>query len=185
MPKYRNVDVVSLTWKNATYEYGLEDHISVIQSWKTQSGCYEERSKVLFNEQINSNRKVFTYYSNPSALKKSQYCIESNQFVAAVKLHEDYDDKLYMEDTWYNITKFYDESLHIELLLEIDTRKSSTIIKPYYQHLKDDIDVGSLIIDMTSGYVSAIYSILTRKYIQPNYTFSGVTFQLPYVFCFK
>lgn len=193
MPKYRNVDVVSLYWTNATYENFLEDYASVNQycDYKILY-CYDGINGK--NKQVAEENQIspiyFDYYANPMDLKKTQYFITSHGIVCAAKLHEDSDNRMYLEQQVFTQKVYNNETIVINVFLQKETNKADMTLYPYYQHYKSKLSVKRVI----SGIIGAGFGIASDNYVKAAYElacglitkddmdFSGVTWSPRYVF---
>lgn len=196
MPEYRNIDVVSLYWTNATYENFLEEYVLVEQYCDYKKvHCYDGINGK--NKQVAEERELgpifFDYYPNPMDLKKSQYFITSHGIVCAVKLHEDSDDRLCFEQRVFTQKLYTNENIIMSMYLQKEANKRDMTLYPYYQHYKSGLKVNNII----SGIINAGFSLSSENYVQAvyelvgglrttsNMDFSGVTWAPKYKYSFK
>ncbi|MBQ3545609.1 MAG: hypothetical protein IJA34_11605 [Lachnospiraceae bacterium] len=165
MPKYRNVDVVSLYWANAKWQPELDYKTVVKQNWDYDSFYYEEVSKLKLGCKSGTDMKEFSVHNNPGELKESQYFISTNGIIAVLKLHEDKKEKDIWPPHGYDIVNYSNEELVIQLYLEKDKYRDTVIFYPYYEHCISYSEVESVGVSI----ISAIGGGINGSTIKANY----------------
>lgn len=190
MPKYRNVDVVSLYWTNATWESYLQNKTFVQQSWNYETHSCMDGQNVIINRKTGYGTTNFSYYANPGNLKQSQYFISSHGIIAAIKLHEDTNTKYLLEQRVYDEKIYSNEELLIEVYLEKEKNKTSSVIYPYYQHYKSKASVKNVVVSaagavgntIDGNIAKAVYILSNGLRVTSDIEYSGVTFSWVYNF---
>ncbi|MBQ3545611.1 MAG: hypothetical protein IJA34_11615 [Lachnospiraceae bacterium] len=169
MPKYRNVDVVSLHWANATWQPYLNSNVVVKQNWDVKRFYF---NSLLFKEVLKdeSYTTMFEEHSNPDNLKSSQYFISEKGIVAVLDLHDDIIKSFNVLGIQnHDITTYSNEELVIQLYLEKDKYKDTVIFYPYYQHYKNSYNVKSV----TMSIIGAIVGGINKNAISVVYSLAG------------
>lgn len=190
MPKYRNVDVVSLYWTNATCESYLQSKTVVEQSWNYETHSCMDGPNIIINKKTGWGATDFSFYANPGDLRKSQYFVSSNGIVAAVKLHENTDTKITLQQRVYDEKIYSNEEVRIEVYLLKEKNKKDAQIYPYYQHYKSKADVKKVMVSavgvvgniLSGDIVKAVYVLANGLQVTNNMDYSGVTFVWTYTF---
>lgn len=178
MPKYRELDSISLSWDNAKYVSG---DVQVYHKW-----VYEYYNYYPFKKQKKTNyikKEEFTkmkYNANPALLKNNQYHVRNGYICAAADLHNDISKTI--NTRWYVKTNYYNEEVCFTIRLK---RNAKTVIfYPYYLHTKTNKDLIEVAISLADrGYLEAIYKMTSGSTCKVEKEYSGVN--KPFTFVFK
>ena len=169
MPKYRELDSISLSWDNAKYVSG---DVQVYHKW-----VYEHYDYYPFKKQKKTNyikKEEFAkmkYNANPALLKNNQYHVRNGYICAAADLHNDISKTI--NTRWYVKTNYYNEEVCFIIQLKRSAKK--VIFYPYYEHTKTTVDLVQVALDvMDGGRLSTAYSLTSGKSYKVDKEYSGV-----------
>ncbi len=191
MPKYTNLDVVSLKWDGAFFErddFSIKE-TSVMQKWTEESYDYVNGTKYIkLNRKIVEKTKNLSYHANPNNLKAGQYFIDATSICCAVQLHKKKEttnlfapDESLMSQRTYKVKECYNESVVMVTYIKRETNRNIMTLYPYYLHSKTNLDLSIVAINIaTKGYLSAIYNLVSGKTVSIETEYSGVTWPFTY-----
>lgn len=168
MPKYRELDSISLDWDNAKYVSG-EVHAyhkwTHVQYYNNMHGDPAEGYK-------KENKSVeMKYNANPAILKNNQYHIRNGYMCAAADLHN---DKTTTINTYRKkVSKYYNEEVSFSVYLK---RTAKTVyFYPYYEHTKTTMDLVKVALGVVDGgKLSTVYSLTSGEVYKVEKAYSGV-----------
>lgn len=169
MPKYRELDAISLKWDNARYQ--VED-ASATHTWGYEYYTMKSGRKSNYKKEPSVSKKM-KMKANPNTLKDNQFFACNGFICAASELHMD--KRQTINSHWYNYTRYYNEIVSFELTLK--RIKGTKFVKfyPYYDHTKTKYDLLSVAISIAEGgKMSAVYSLLNGDVKKVEHEYSGV-----------
>ena len=169
MPKYRQLDSISIEWDGAEYDRKYEENTKVVHSWTKHIYEYDYKGKKKLNMYV-SQSKQMTLNANPALLKSDQYHARTGYMCCAAKLHENSFSHVGADITYYD---YYNEQISFSMYLK---RKSERVdFFPYYLHAYTSRKLSSVAIDLLEGgRISAIYKLLSGKTAEIKTSYSGV-----------
>lgn len=191
MPKYTNLDAVSLKWSGAFFDgepFSIEE-TSVMQKWTEESYDYVNGTKyVKLNRKIVEKTKNLSYYANPNNLRAGQYFIDETSICCAVQLHKKKEttnmfepDESIMSQRTYKVKECYNESVVMVTYLKRENNRNVLTLYPYYLHSKTNIDLSIIAINIaTGGYLNAIYNLVSGKTVSIETEYSGIVWPFTY-----
>lgn len=191
MPKYTNLDAVSLKWSGAFFDgepFSIEE-TSVMQKWTEESYDYVNGTKyVKLNRKIVEKTKNLSYYANPNNLRAGQYFIDETSICCAVQLHKKKEttnmfepDESIMSQRTYKVKECYNESIVMVTYLKRENNRNVLTLYPYYLHSKTNIDLSIIAINIaTGGYLNAIYNLVSGKTVSIETEYSGIVWPFTY-----
>lgn len=169
MPKYREVDTISLGWSGANYEYGYEPYReknNVVHTWYCNY-IYRYSGKV----KMESGGCVLTEHRTLSSIGVEEYNLSQNMLVCVIDLHDDIPYRVQPEmiDLEYE-----DESIAVNLYL-MKTSPNGVNFYPEYRHLVKKYGYNKMnLLGVTACLVD--YSIASMVYTG----ISGITVESVY-----
>lgn len=185
MPKYTNLDVVSIKWDGAFFErdsFSVKE-TCVMQKWTEESYDYINGTKYIkLNRKIVEKTKNLSYYANPNNLRAGQYFIDEASICCAVQLHKKKEttnlfepDESLMSQRTYKVKERYNESVVMVTYLKRKASRNLMTLYPYYLHSKTNIDLSIVAINIaTGGYINAIYNLISGKTVSIETEYSGI-----------
>lgn len=173
MPKYREVDTISLKWDGASYEYGYEsyrDKNNVVHTWYSDY-IYEDRNTV----KTEAGSYKLTEHKTLTNIGVEKYYLDQNKLVCVIDLHDDMPYRVMPEKI--NL-EYEDESVAVNLYL-MKTSPYGVNFHPEYRHLvkKYGYNISNLlgvtanIID--GSFASMIYTAISGLRVESVYQTSG------------
>lgn len=191
MPKYRNIDVITLAWSGAMYVSALDDYNYVEQRWDEETHSCMDGNKIIINRKYkNNNVLFFDYYADPKYLKKGQFFINENGCVAVAKLHEDTNNKILISDRVYDEKVITNERIIIDIYLKKKSGYEEFIVYPYYEHFKSDLNVQRVITSLAllannlynGDFGNSIYVLTSGMHTSSYATQAGIAFDCRYTY---
>ena len=177
MPKYRDLDTLSIKWNNAVYyDYEYEKNTSVSHFWTKHQ--YDYRTDVTNGKVRNVSTKGYSVNMKENAnyhiLKNNQYYLDDNGIRCAVKLHEDTEKGL-TEIPYTRAKEYSCEGVGIILYLTKKPKDDIVIFYPYYKHLRTKLNWVSVAVELADdGKFTVIYNLVKDRYYEVENSFVGV-----------
>lgn len=176
MPKYRELDTISIKWDNATYDYAYEKNTSVSHFWTKHQ--YDYRTDVsngrIVNNSIKGESVNMKENANYNILKNNEYYLDNEGIRCAVKLHKDTEKGL--RDIPYTRAKEYScEGVGIILYLRKSVKANVVVFYPYYKHIQTKKDWLSVAVNVADrGKFTAVYTLASGKHKTLEESYTGV-----------